>query len=136
MINSVELLLRKRDQADGQSLLYGSKAAKEEGLVSKNDSHSKLVGRGKYVHEKVTHSVIPSKREEYLESAEKYYKKLMERGIDELGGVKLTASWETVVGSVGEFTHVLEYEGFKGFDETSRALRKDKVSTLSVLDSR
>jgi hypothetical protein len=112
--------------------LYGSKAAKEEGLVSKNDSHSKLVGRGKYVHEKVTHSVIPSKREEYLETAEKYYKKLMERGIDELGGVKLTASWETVVGSVGEFTHVLEYEGFKGFDETSRALRKDKVSTLSV----
>jgi hypothetical protein len=115
--------------------LYGSKAAKEEGLVSKNDSHSKLVGRGKYVHEKVTHSVIPSKREEYLESAEKYYKKLMERGIDELGGVKLTASWETVVGSVGEFTHVLEYEGFKGFDETSRALRKDKVST-SVLAPR
>lgn len=116
--------------ADTQALLYGSKAAKEEGLVSKsNDSHSKLVGRGKYVHEKITHSVIPSKREEYLETAEKYYKTLMQRGIDELGGVKLTASWETVVGSVGEFTHVLEYEGFKGFDETSRALRKDKVST-------
>ena len=115
--------------------MYGSKVAKEEGLVSKNDSHSKLVGRGKYVHEKVTHSVIPSRREEYLETAEKYYKKLMERGIDDLGGVKLTASWETVVGSVGEFTHVLEYEGFKGFDETSRALRKDKVSTASVLNS-
>lgn len=54
----------------------------------------------------------------------------MDRGINELGGVKLTASWETVVGSVGEFTHVLEYEGYKGFDETSRALRTDKVSTL------
>lgn len=86
------------------------------------------MGRGKYVHEKVTHSVIPSKRDEYLEAAEKYYKTLMDRGISELGGVKLTASWETVVGSVGEFTHVLEYEGYKGFDETSRALRADKVS--------
>lgn len=52
----------------------------------------------------------------------------MDRGIDELGGVKLTASWETVVGSVGEFTHVLEYEGHRGFDETSRALRNDQVS--------
>lgn len=111
-----------------QALFYGSKAAKQEGLVSSSkDSHSKIVGRGKYVHEKVTHNVIPSKREEYLEAAEKYFTRLMERGIDELGGVKLTASWETVVGSVGEFTHVLEYEGYKGFDETSRALRNDKV---------
>jgi hypothetical protein len=72
--------------------------------------------------------VIPSKREEYLEAAEKYFTQLMSRGIEDLGGVKLTASWETIVGSVGEFTHVLEYEGFKGFDETSRALRKDSVS--------
>jgi hypothetical protein len=65
-------------------LLYGSKAAKEEGLVSKaNDSHSKLVGRGKYVHEKVTHSVIPSKREEYLETAGNYYKKLMSMNLEE-----------------------------------------------------
>lgn len=118
---------------DAQALFYGSKAAKQEGLVTgSNDSHSKLVGRGKYVHEKVTHSVIPSKREEYLEAAEKYYTKLMERGINDLGGVKLTASWETVVGSVGEFTHVLEYEGFKGFDETSRALKKDSVSQVNV----
>jgi hypothetical protein len=62
-----------------------------------------------------------------MEAAGKYYTKLMERGINDLGGVKLTASWETVVGSVGEVTHVLEYEGFKGFDETSRALRKDSV---------
>jgi len=64
-----------------------------------------------------------------MEAAEKYFKQLMARGKDDLGGVKLTASWETVVGAVGEFTHVLEYEGFKGFDETSRALRKDSVST-------
>jgi hypothetical protein len=117
-------------------LFYGSKAAKQEGLINTSkDSHSKLVGRGKYVHEKVTHSVIPSRREEYLEAAEKYYTKLMDRGIEELGGVKLTASWETVVGSVGEFTHVLEYEGYKGFDETSRALRTDQVGRYLPLRS-
>lgn len=43
--------------------------------------------------------------------------------------MKLTGSWETVVGTVGEFTHILEYEGYKGYDTTLRALRSDRVST-------
>jgi hypothetical protein len=56
---------------------------------------------------------------------------LIERGgKGELGGVKLTGSWEIVVGGVGEFCHILEYEGYKGFDETTRAIRKDEVSGL------
>lgn len=91
--------------------------------------HSKLVGRGKYVHEKVTHNVKADKREEYLEAAEKYYTCLAKRG-SELGGVKLTGSWETVVGSVGEFTHILEYEGYKGYDRSLEALRNDPVSCV------
>lgn len=45
----------------------------------------------------------------------------------ELGGVKLTGSWETIVGNVGEYTHILEYEGHKGYDVTGRLLRKDQV---------
>jgi hypothetical protein len=81
------------------------------------------------VHEKVTHNVIPSKHEEYREAAEKYYTTLARRSA-ELGGVKLTGSWETVVGAVGEFTHILEYEGYKGYDATLRALRADKVKLL------
>ena len=54
----------------------------------------------------------------------------MERSA-ELGGVKLTGSWETVIGSVGEFTHILEYEGHRGFDVTRGALRKDRVGQKS-----
>jgi hypothetical protein len=76
----------------------------------------------------VTHQIIPSKRDEYLDAAEKYFKALRSRS-SELGGVKLTGSWETIVGNVGEYTHILEYEGYKGFDATARALRKDKVSS-------
>jgi hypothetical protein len=53
----------------------------------------------------------------------------MERS-GELGGVKLTGSWETIVGSVGEFTHILEYQGHRGYDQTLRALRGDKVSHI------
>ena len=116
-----------------QALFYGSKAAKAEGLVSGSEgSHSKIVGRGKYVHEKITHNVIPSRRDEYLEAAEKYYTTLRERSAA-LGGVKLTGSWETVIGTVGEFTHILEYDGYKGYDTTSRALRDDKVGRAWVL---
>ena len=112
-----------------QALMYGSKAAKAEGLVSSAATqHSKLIGRNKYVHERVTHCVIPSHRDAYVAAAEKYYRAIIERG-DELGGIKLTGSWEVVVGSVGEFTHILEYEGYKGFDSTARALRTDQVSS-------
>ena len=115
---------------DAQTLMYGSKAAKAEGLVSgKATQFSKLIGRNKYVHEKVTHSVIPSRRDEYLAAAEKYYRAIMDRG-DELGGMRLTGSWEAIVGSVGTFTHILEYDGYKGWDTTTRNLRTDKVRAL------
>lgn len=84
------------------------------------------------MHEKVTHAVIPSHREEYLQVAEKLYRHIMDRG-HELGGVKLTGSWETVIGSVGDFTHILEYEGYKGFDAAMTAFRGDKVGTNPVV---
>ena len=47
--------------------------------------------------------------------------------------MKLKGSWETIVGRVGEFTHILEYEGYRGFDETLRASRRDKVGGFDVL---
>ena len=53
-----------------------------------SEQHSKLVGRGKYVHEKVTHCVIPAQKAEYMEAAERYFRSLMDRSA-ELGGVKV-----------------------------------------------
>ncbi|EIW73394.1 hypothetical protein TREMEDRAFT_25378, partial [Tremella mesenterica DSM 1558] len=88
---------------------------------------SKIVGRGKYVHEKITHTVLPSRGPEYAAAAEAYFSALKER-YAELGGVKLTGSWETTIGSVGDFHHILEYEVYRGLDETSRALRSDPVT--------
>ena len=84
------------------------------------------------MHEKVTHSIVPSRRDEYLDAAEAYFRALVERS-GELGGVKLTGSWETVVGSVGQFTHILEFEGHRGYDQTFRALRADEVCDASSL---
>jgi hypothetical protein len=47
---------------------------------------------------------------------------------EEFGGIKVTGAWECVVGSVGDFTHIFEYEGYRGFDEFMRKFREDKVS--------
>ncbi|OWZ79082.1 nipsnap family protein [Cryptococcus neoformans Bt85] len=117
------------------ALFYGSKEAKAEGLVDPDPSkqaHSTIIGRGKYVHEKITHAVIPAHRAQYLDAAEKYFTTMMQRN-GQLGGVKLMGSWESIVGDVGSFTHVLEYEGYKGFDATRRAIAADKG--MSALQS-
>lgn len=84
------------------------------------------MGRGKYVHEKITHSVIPGHRDEYLKAAEAFYTTLAKESAN-LANVKLCGSWETILGAVGNFTHILEHEGYKGYDETRRLLLKNEV---------
>lgn len=46
----------------------------------------------------------------------------------EFGGIKITCALEAVIGSVGDFTHIFEYEGYKGYDEFMRSMKDDKVS--------
>jgi len=48
-----------------QSLLHGSPEAKKEEILQ----HSRLVGRGKYVHGFEVHRVVPNKAEEYKKAA-------------------------------------------------------------------
>ncbi|ODN75607.1 hypothetical protein L202_06726 [Cryptococcus amylolentus CBS 6039] len=117
------------------TLIYGSKEAKAEGLVAGDPAHhphSALVGRNKYIHEKITHSVPPASRDAYLSAAEKYYEALIGKGAT-LGGIKVMGSWENIVGDVGSFTHILEHQGYKGYDQSLRGLRRDPE--LSKLQS-
>lgn len=88
--------------------------------------HSQLVGRGKYVHEKITHAVHPGQRDAYVKAAEAYFTTLQRESAN-LGNVKLCGSWETIIGAVGNFTHILEYEGYAGYDETRRKSLKNQV---------
>ena len=41
--------------------------------------------------------------------------------------VKLTGSWETVVGSQDTFVHILEYENYHGYDKTTDRIRNSHV---------
>lgn len=74
---------------------------------------------------------MPGHQAEYLAAAEAFYRALLERR-HELGGIKVTGAWECVVGSVGDYTHIFEYEGYRGFDEFMRKYREDEVSLIAA----
>jgi len=102
-----------------RSLLHGSPEAKEAGDLD-IQQHSKLVGRGKYIHDFETHRVKPDRRDEYKKAAERYYKGIQE---DSRLGVKLTGNWETLVGDQDAFIHILEYENYGGYDKATQLVR-------------
>ncbi|TFK77446.1 NIPSNAP-domain-containing protein [Pluteus cervinus] len=105
-----------------QSLLHGSPDAKQARELE-TLQHSRLVGRGKYIHGFETHRVKADKTEEYRRAAERYYTGIKD---DPELKVKLTGSWETLVGDQDTFFHILEYENYGGFDKTTRLLKTSK----------
>jgi len=102
-----------------QSILHGSPEAKQEGDIQILQ-HSRLVARGKYVHGFEVHKVKPSKVDEYKAAAKDYYASIKD---DPELHVKLTGSWETVVGEQDTFYHILEYENYAGYDKTTAKIR-------------
>ncbi|KDQ18252.1 hypothetical protein BOTBODRAFT_171909 [Botryobasidium botryosum FD-172 SS1] len=102
-----------------QSILHGSPEAKKEGDIE-IQQHSKLIGRGKYVHSFHFHHVKPDSLEQYKKAAEKFYAGV---AADPSLSVKLTGSWETVLGDLDTFVHILEYENYRGYDRSTRLIR-------------
>ncbi|THV07452.1 NIPSNAP-domain-containing protein [Dendrothele bispora CBS 962.96] len=102
-----------------QSLLHGSPEAKKAGEIEVQQ-HSRLVGRGKYVHGFEIHRVKPDKSKEYKKAAERYYAGIKD---DPKLHVKLSGSWETIVGEQDTFFHILEYENYGGYDKTTQLIR-------------
>ncbi|KAJ9094101.1 hypothetical protein QFC21_006202 [Naganishia friedmannii] len=100
------------------SLLHGDPQARAEG-ETQVIQHSKLIGRNKYVHEKIVHRVKPDSIEQYKKAAEKYFTGLAS---DPSLKVKLTGSWQTLIGDVDNFgkclLHILEYENYAGYDSS------------------
>ncbi|KAF8899085.1 NIPSNAP-domain-containing protein [Infundibulicybe gibba] len=105
-----------------QSLLHGSPEAKKAGELDILQ-HSRIVGRGKYIHGFERHNVKADKTEEYKKAAEVYYTGLKD---DTDLHVKLTGNWEVAIGEQDTFVHILEYENYGGFDKTSQLLKKSE----------
>ncbi|TFY64924.1 hypothetical protein EVJ58_g2289 [Rhodofomes roseus] len=68
----------------------------------------------------LVHKVKPDAVEEYRKAAEQYYSIIKD---DPELHVKLTGSWETVLGEQDTFVHILEYENYKGYDMTTKKIR-------------
>jgi len=105
-----------------QSLLHGSPEAKEAGELEILQ-HSRLVARGKYLHGFEVHHVKPDATDAYKKAAEKYYSAIKD---DPKLHVKLTGSWETVVGEQDTFFHILEYENYSGYDKSTALIRESE----------
>lgn len=105
-----------------KSILHGSEEAKREGELE-IQQHSKLVGRGKYIHAFEVHRVKPDQADAYKAAAGEYYAGIAS---DSSLHVKLTGSWETVVGEQDTFVHILEYENYHGLDKSSKLIRESK----------
>jgi len=104
------------------SLLHGSQKAKAEG--AEEQSHSDRVARGKYIHEISEHKVHPGRLAEYRQSIGEYYSKIGETLPEYL---RLTGSWECVVGDMDTFFHIWEYEGYEGFDHAEPHIRQSEI---------
>ncbi|KAI6136402.1 NIPSNAP-domain-containing protein [Pisolithus sp. B1] len=105
-----------------KSLLHGSPEAKQAGDIEILQ-HSRLVARGKYVHGLEVHRVKPESIDKYKEAAENYYAGIKS---DTRLHVKLTGSWETLVGDQDVFVHILEYENYAGYDKTMDLIRNSQ----------
>ncbi|KAI6012399.1 NIPSNAP-domain-containing protein [Pisolithus orientalis] len=105
-----------------RSLLHGSPEAKKAGDIEILQ-HSRLVARGKYVHGFEVHRAKPDSIDKYKEAAENYYAGIKS---DPRLHVKLTGSWETLVGDQDVFVHILEYENYAGYDKTMELIRNSQ----------
>ncbi|RUS35096.1 hypothetical protein BC938DRAFT_475882 [Jimgerdemannia flammicorona] len=103
-----------------ESMLYGSKKIKEE----EEQTYSKKLARGKYVHELQKHKVKPKYVEDYIKLISVHYPRIAS---DPENQVNLCGSWQTEIGDQDSFIHVWEYRGYPGHKQTMTRLREDEV---------
>ncbi|KAF7721200.1 hypothetical protein EC973_005118 [Apophysomyces ossiformis] len=122
-----------------EAVLYGSKRVKEE----ESQTHSKMLARGKYVHELQKHKVRPDKVEEYIQLVTEHFPRIAN---DPLNDVHLCGSWSVEIGELDTFgmidafglpqrqdltvvgvVHIWEYKGYPGHKQTVSRLAQDPV---------
>ncbi|KAF3907863.1 hypothetical protein ABW20_dc0106835 [Dactylellina cionopaga] len=119
-------------------ILHGSTEAQQD-TFQIQESFSKVLARGKYVHELVFHRIRPDRVDEYVELIGSEYPRIAN---DKKSGVKLVGSWNTEIGEGDVFVHIWEYNGYSGYHETQRYLdaqaqtQKYKKEVRKFLQSR
>ncbi|KAJ2476961.1 hypothetical protein IWW56_004615 [Coemansia sp. RSA 2131] len=101
-----------------RSILHGSEQVRQETKYTL----SKVLARGKYVHELATHNVKPGCMEEYKAVVGELYP-LIVRNLSP--GVKLVGSWETDIGELDTAVHIWEYKGYPALSTAYSTYRSD-----------
>ncbi|PKY47740.1 NIPSNAP-domain-containing protein [Rhizophagus irregularis] len=102
-----------------QDILYGNPQIKEED----SQAHSKLIARGKYVHEIQKHKIKPDCVEDYIKLISEHYPRIAN---NPKNSVHLCGSWQTEIGDLDSFFHIWEYQGYTGYHETLNQLKNDQ----------
>ncbi|KAJ2776048.1 hypothetical protein H4R18_005889 [Coemansia javaensis] len=118
-----------------RTILHGSEQVRQE----TRDTLSKVLARGKYVHELTTHRVQPGRMDEYRAVVAELYPRIVR---DLSPGTKLVGSWETDIGDLDTAVHIWEYQGYPALSTAYHRYRTDPEyrelsrKMLSLLRSR
>jgi len=103
-----------------KSLVYGTEAGREMDQEIEQ-SFSKVLARGKYVHSIVFHEVKPDKVDEYVELVGSWYPRMASMPENK---VHLVGSWRTEVGECDTFVHIWEYQKYHGYHDSLHSISK------------
>ncbi|KAJ3288678.1 hypothetical protein HK104_008034 [Borealophlyctis nickersoniae] len=101
------------------SVLHGTERGNRDEVA---DTHSKLLARGKYVHEMQIHNVKPEAMDDYIKLVDEHYPRIANSPEFQ---VKLFGSWTAEFGELDQAVHLWEYNNYPGYHETQDMLRKD-----------
>lgn len=101
-----------------ETILHGDKSLPQAADVA----YSKILARGKYVHELQTHFVKPECLSDYIDLASKHYSRVKN---DPRFDIDLLGSWTTEVGDLDSVRHIFEYSNYQGMVESQKLLAAD-----------
>ncbi|KAI8928382.1 hypothetical protein BC831DRAFT_397567 [Entophlyctis helioformis] len=104
------------------SILRGSTAPDGSKAEELHTTYSKLMARGKYVHELQVHNVKPEAMEDYTGLVREHYSRIAN---DPQFLVKLFGSWTVEIGDVDQAIHIWEYNHYPGYIKTHEHLAMD-----------
>jgi hypothetical protein len=103
-----------KKQTRMQNLIYGT--IEGQNLDKEiEQSFSKMLARGKYVHSIVFHHVKPDCVDEYTNLVGNWYPSIAQ---NPKNAVHLVGSWRSEVGDCDTFVHIWEYHGYDGYHKS------------------
>nr|CAG8494826.1 5815_t:CDS:10 [Entrophospora candida] len=119
-----EASVKSKTSSIVHSILHGSAATKEED----KHTHSKLIARGKYVHEFQKHKIKPEYVDDYIKLISLHYPRIAN---DPDNSVHLCGSWQTEIGDLDTFGYHDTYNRLNNDSQYQQFLKKVRPMLLN-----